>query len=298
MMRTWMRFLLTGALLVTGVLVAGAKSITLTPAGGSPVKVKVAGKEQTYYTLSSSAPLRVTVDGPGTLTVLSRLMLPAATTGSADYTIVVREKGTAMGSQKTGTAPSDAIVIPAGTAAGKLRKFNVRVPPGSHQIEVVIEGSGSPAAVKLQLQKGKQKLSRSNLQARSYSRVATAVVKEKLLTYYVAAKDRGVQIRVIGPTRLKVTTRLNYDASMKGGQKYSVSVWEGDRRVQLKSLSTTKALAASYQDWKDVIPGKAVSFMMPVPSGEHYYYYKLEGGGARSISFRFSIPKKDLKNEG
>lgn len=287
--------LMTGAVTPT---VAGQKTSNLTPTGGTPVKVAVGGKEQTYYTVGSSGRLKVKVDGPGKLTVISRILLPSGSTQAQSYSIRVWEKGTVVCSQKTESDASGAVLKGAGTILGKLRKFHVDAPPGSHVYEVGIEDAGkTSAAVKLQFGRGKSKAKMANLQPVSYSRVATAVVKEKLLKYYVCAKDRGVQLRVIGPTRLKVTTRLNYDASMKGGQKFGLGVWEGDKRIKLKSFSTSKALAATYQDWKDVIPGKAVAFTLAVPSGEHYYYYKLEEGMARSVSLRFSIPQKDLKNE-
>jgi hypothetical protein len=293
------------AMLVLGLLVCSAaplragKTVTLTPSGGSALKVAVGEKEQTYYTLTPSGRLHVKVDGPGKLTVMSRLFLPAGVKGAKAYAVRVMEKGSVLSTQKTETEQSDATVKTTGEKLGKLRKLRVSIPQGSHVLEVGLEEPGNASvAVKLQFDAGKKKKANQvSLQARSYSRVATAVVKEKLLTYYVSAKDRGVQLRVIGPTRLKVTTRLNYDASMKGGQKYGVGVWEGEKRILLKSLVTSKALAAMYQDWKDVVPGKAAIFSMPVSSGEHYYYFKLEEGSGKSLSLRFSIPKKDLKNE-
>jgi hypothetical protein len=273
------------------------KSITITPSGGGAVKVAIGTKQQTYYTLSSSGRLRLNVEGPGRLTVMSRIVLSPGASGEKAYGITLREKGGVAGSQKTRSDRSDA-TLSTGAPLGKLRKLLLRVPPGVHAYEAGLEDAGNASAVvKFQFRAGKPPGSLANLQALSYSRVATAVIKEKLVTYYVSARDRGVQVRVIGPTRLKVSTRLNYDATMKGGQKYGVGVWEGDKRIVLKSLMTSKALAVAYQDWKDVIPGKVAAFTVAVPSGEHRFTFRLEEGMGRTASFRFSIPKKDLKNE-
>jgi hypothetical protein len=253
------------------------KPVSLAPSGGSAVKVKVGDKEQTYYSITASGRLRLDVDGPGKLTIMSRVVLPGGGASEVEYGLVLREKGSVAGRQTTGSERSDATLTNGGML-GKLRKLSVRVPAGTHSYELALENAGSVSAVvKFVFGSGKDQGSMANLQALSYSRVTTAVVKEKLLTYYVSARDRNVQLRVIGPTRLKVTTRLNYDASMKGAQKYGVGVWEGDKRIALKSLKTSKALA--------------------VPSGEHRYGFRLEEGMGRTVSLRFAIPKKDLKNE-
>jgi hypothetical protein len=271
--------------------------VSVAPSGGSAVKVKVGGKEQTYYSLTSSGRLQLKLDGPGKLTIMSRMILPGGGAGEVEYALALREKGSVAGRQTTRSERSDA-TLSSGGVLGKLRKMSVRVPAGTHTYELALENAGSTSAVvKFLFGAGKGPASMASIQAHSYSRVTTAVVKEKLLTYYVSAKDRDVQLRVIGPTRLKVTTRLNYDASMKGGQKYGVGVWEGDKRIVLKSLKTSKALAVSYQDWKDVVPGKVATFIVPVPSGEHRYGFRLEEGMGRTVSLRFAIPKKDLKNE-
>lgn len=294
---------LTGTLVILILLASSPRSadagkpVSLVPAGGNAVKVTVGKKEQTYYSLVSSGRLRLKVDGPGKLTVMSRVVLPAGGKTGVEYAVALREKGEIAGRQKTSSDRSDAVLSGGGTL-GKLRKMPVRVPPGTHTYELSLDNAGGASAVvKVQFEAGKHSVSRVSLQALSYNRVATAVVKEKLLTYYVSTKDRAAHLRVIGPTRLKVTTRLNYDASMKGGQKYGVGVWEGEKRIALKSLKTSKALAVSYQDWKDVVPGKSATFTLAVPSGEHHYAFRLEEGVGRSVSLRFSIPKKDLKNE-
>lgn len=275
-----------------------AKTVSVTPTGGTPVKVLVGKKEKSYHTLPSAGRLRLQIEGPGRLTAISRVLVPRGTAGTIPYAVVIREKGNVTARQKTTTGRSDATVQGTGAALGKLRKLVLRVPPGTHVYEVSLEEAGSAsAAMKFLFRSGKNPRKMVRLEARSYNRVATAVVKEKLQTCYVSTKDKGVQLSIIGPTRLRVTTRLNYDTKMTGRQKFSIGVWEKDKRIMMKSLVTSKSLGATYQDWKDVVPGKTASFSVPVPSGEHWYTFRLEEGMARSVSMRFSIPKKDLKNE-
>lgn len=275
-----------------------AKAVAVAPKGGTPVKVMVGKKEKLYHTFPSAGRLSLEVSGPGSLTVISRVTVSRGSAEPIPYTVVVREKGKTVVRRKSAARLSDATVKGSEMALGKMRKFLLRVPPGTHVYEVSLEeAGGKAAAMKFVFRPGKRPHKMVWLEARSYNRVATAVVKEKLHTCYVSTKDKGVQLRVIGPTRLRITTRLNYDPKMTGRQKFGIGVWEKDKRIVLKSLVASKSLGATYQDWKDVIPGKTATFSVTVPSGEHWYTFRLEEGVARSVSMRFSIPKKHLKNE-
>jgi hypothetical protein len=67
--------------------------VSVAPSGGSAVKVKVGGKEQTYYSLTSSGRLQLKLDGPGKLTIMSRVILPGGGAGEVEYALALREKG-------------------------------------------------------------------------------------------------------------------------------------------------------------------------------------------------------------
>src|SRR5207244_13085932 len=54
-------------------------SLTLIPAKGKTVILLIDGKEKEYYLLSRLQPIKIDVDGPGKLTVMSRLKLPRGT---------------------------------------------------------------------------------------------------------------------------------------------------------------------------------------------------------------------------
>ena len=128
----------------------------------------------------------------------------------------------------------------------------------------------------------------------SYDRVATAVINENLTAYYVATAARPVQLRIVGPTRVSLANRLNYDVTMKGEQKYTLSVREGDALVKQWPLQTTKSTGLKYEDWKDVVPGKSIDLILQVPEGEHVYKVSLGESVAQSVSLKFSVPKSDL----
>lgn len=294
------RVLLSGILLALTLAGAPAplqagKSVSLVPSGAAAVKVTVGKRQHTYYALTASGKMRIQVEGPGRITLISRLQIPAGS-GEKSYGVVIKEKGAVVARQKTTTGASKATIKEGGTALGKLRKLSLRVPPGSHTYEIALE-NGASAVAKVLYQSGKAPKKMAYLEARSYDRIATAVVKEQLRTYYVTTKNKGVQLRVVGPTKVRVSTRVNFDTKMTGRQKYGVAVWEKDKRILLKSLVGGKSQGAAYKDWKEVVPGKVVSFTLPVPAGEHWYTFRIEEGTASSVALRFAIPERDLKNK-
>jgi len=276
---------------------AKSKSVTLVPLNGSPVILIVGGKEKEYYTLTSGTPLKVQVDGPGKLVVLTRLELQAATAEAQPYTVRLSGGKTVLKEQSTQTSASEA-TMKAGTAVmGKSRKVTFTVPDGSFTYDVSLANTTRPVAVKFMLQplKGSKKL--VSVEPLSYDKVVTATVNESIVAYYVSSRERAVQFRVVGPTKVQISTRLNYDQTMKGKQKYSLTVVEGNSTISQRSLQTTKSTGLSYKEWKEVVPGKPNSISFSVPSGEHTYRVSLGEGAGQSVSLRFSVPKADLKNE-
>ncbi len=275
-----------------------SRSIKIIPVKGKIVSVILDGNEKTYYDVSKSSPVVIEVDGPGKITVMSRLSLSKTSAGSNRYSIVVKEGDKIVKIHSTATESSPATFKDRPDAAGKLRKFRLTIPEGTHTYAFYLDSTASAdAAIKFSMKMTGSAKKLVTLEPLSYDKVVTAVSGEKLITYYVSSKAHPVQLLVVGPTRVKITTRLNYDNRMKGSQKYTVLVSEGEQQIKMKPLSTTKAIAITYQEWKDVVPGKNASFFVDVPEGEHTYRFSFSETLASSVSLKFSIPQKDLKNE-
>jgi hypothetical protein len=275
----------------------GRKTRYLIPEHPEKISVKVSGKEKSYYMIHSNAKVRLQVDGPGKLTVMSRLLFQSNESGNQNYTIRLFNGRMEVKTQTTQTQPSEATVLMPGVVPGKARKCVYKVEEGSFVFDVMLEHTKKDAVLRFLFQPAKQQGKLVSVQPLSYDKVVTVQVKEKLIAYYVASKERDVQLRVVGPTKIRVSTRLNYDEKMKGKQKYSITVSEGAKVVSRKALQTTKSLAVNYKEWKDVVPGKAVTFTLDVPDGEHTYHCTFDQTLAKSVSIKFSIPSKDLLNE-
>ncbi|MBI5019820.1 MAG: hypothetical protein HZB59_00085 [Ignavibacteriales bacterium] len=276
------------------------KTIPLSPVNGKETKLIINGKEKTYYLLSKDTPIKIKVGGPTKLEILTRLGLKSDNSSEGIYSIKVSEQNKVVKLYSTTTSKSDASFKNLNIIPGKSRKFSLDVPIGMHTYDLSLDSKDfSMAALKFSVN-SKNKKNRSSevdLQPLVYDKVVTAVIKEKLITYYTCSKQKSVQIRIVGPTKLQVVGRLNFDSAMKGLQTYSVSIWENDTRILMKPLTTTKSLGITYQDMLDVVPGKPDKINLDIPSGEHLYKIKLEETAAHSIAFKFSIPKKDMNNE-
>jgi len=279
-------------------LARGASNIPIIPTNGKSITLVINGEAKNYYLLKKNGHLTVELDGPGKLIVLNRLSLMNKRTASEQYSIKVMEGKNTLKIHTTQTDRSDASYKNSSLVPGKSRKFSLEVPEGSHTYNFFLENTNADeAAFKFMFAHRKGSGTLISLEPLSYDKIVTTIVQEKLITYYVASNERGVQLRTVGPTRLQISTRLNYDSTMKGDQRYSISIHEGAKQILLKPLATTKSVGVFYQEWKNVVPGKVNEFNIDVPKGEHIYKFDLEQTLAHSVSLKFSIPKNDLSNE-
>ena len=76
--------------LVPGIEAKKGRFINLNPSGERGVTLSVNGKEQTYFLLNSPREMRLSVEGPGTLRVFSRLNFTPELKGLHKYTLEIR----------------------------------------------------------------------------------------------------------------------------------------------------------------------------------------------------------------
>jgi len=272
--------------------------MSIQPAGGKGVILLVKGTEQTYFQLNQSKEMKLSLEGPGTLKVFTRLNFTSDLKGPHKYSLEIKEGETitkiySSASDRSNASYRDLKFIP-----GKSRKFTLEIPKGAHTYRFSLKESPS-GSVSLRFtynsEGGSDKL--ASITPLSYSRVTSAFIKEKLVSYFVATPENLVKLRVVGPTKLRVVSRLNYDARMKGEQKYAVLASENGKLILTKPLLTTKSVGVVYKDWKEVVPGKSQTFYFDVPAGEHTYGFRLTESISQSVSLRFSIPQENLTNE-
>jgi len=297
----WRSFFLLGFMLVfsvTGLQAKKGRFVTVNPLDEKGVLLSVNGKEQTYFQLGKSGEMKLSLEGPGTLKVFSRLNFTPDLKGPHKYALEIKEGDKILKTHSTTADRSNSAYKNLELIPGKSRKFTLDVPKGFHTYRFSLK-EGTPASVSLRFAYNSDadagKL--ASLTPLSYSRVASALIKEKLVSYFVATPEIKVKLRIIGPTKLRIVSRLNYDYQMKGEQKYALQVAENEKLILTKPLQTSKSVGVEYKDWKEVVPGKSQTFYLDVPAGEHNYGFKLTESIAQSVSLRFSIPEGSLANE-
>jgi hypothetical protein len=276
---------------------AGHKSVPVLPVNGTSITVVVSGNEREYSLLPAGAPVKFQVDGPGRLAVVSRLIFTKGGEDAQRYSIRVMKGNDTLKVHSTQADRSDAVIKNSRDVPGKSRKFTLDIPDGSFTFELWADNAPHGAAVRLLFTPAKETKKLIAIEPLSYDRIVTTLINENQLAYYVASRERSVKLRVVGPTRVRVNIRLNYDQTMKGEQKFSVVVTEGQNGAAQWSLQTTKSVGIAYQEWKEVVPGKLNAASFDVPAGEHLYSITLGEASAKSVSLKFSVPEADLGNE-
>ncbi len=275
-----------------------ARYISITPSKGTPVAVVTDEKIGSYFLCSPHEPLELSLIGPGTLEITTRLLLPKGKT-EGSYAVELREGSTFLERHETQSQAAMAKLSGRSEGVCKSRKFHYAFPSGPHRLTLsFISGDYPAVAARFALSVSKEKKEAYvAIAPLSYARSATIVIKEKSLTYYVAQPSRPVTFRVLGPARLKVVSRLAYDPRMKGAQKYSVTVTEEKKLLKQFPLETTKSSGLSFGEWPEVTPGKSRTFYFDIPEGEHHYDFGISGGMAKGVAFLFALPQGSLSNE-
>ncbi|MBD3168650.1 MAG: hypothetical protein GF307_04150 [candidate division Zixibacteria bacterium] len=255
------------------------------------------GQKLRYYKISENKTLKFVIYGPSTAKVWTRLGLNKTEKGDIYYTVVVKEKGEIVDDHVTKTHMSSMRFDSELVYPGVKRTFTFKVPKGKHTYEIgLTDARGHDAYIRVYKERKKKKVKRVLIQPREYKEVLSTVISERLSKYYLAEKDKPVEIEVIGPTKLKGYARLNFDATMKGKEKYAFEIFEDQKFLKEIKGITTKS-DYHYRNKTDVIPSIAKIFYLDVPDGKHKYTFRITNGTRAGMSFKLLMPEKDLTNK-
>lgn len=266
----------------------------------SPIKVMVMGKRLNYYPLVKGSEILVTVEGPTRLRVISRIEFGKDVGGEKSYYLrALREDNKKEKFRRVSTASSSAVLAdnPA-VRLGVSRSAYIKVPAGKHTYRFYV---GSKAAYRLYLRFYERKASvdtgAENV-AFAPSKFTTSVpivVKEEEIIYYRIGGKDSLKFSIIGPTTLKVISRLEFDPSMIAEQKFRIRVLEDGEEKHVYPLRSKPSEVAEYRELTTKIAGSGSKFFIEVPRGKHEYDFEVLDNG-RNVLLRFFIPRKDLMN--
>jgi len=281
--------------LLAGRALAGSwESIESLP-GHTAETVMVRDKPRVYFRLTPRAPLSLTIAGPAQLRMISRAVLAGPRSPETAYRIQAVESGRVLAAAaETVTAGKDSRA--AGVAAlGHGRRTVVELPPGTHRVTLSLTGV-SAVLVRLQRSAPEGAETWVTLTPVKASRSVSVVEGQKTVAYFTAARGKPVVLRVVGPTTLDFTTRMDFDSTMRGVQTYRLRFVEGGRTIQESEFRTTKALNASYSNLGDRVPSKFDRLSMLVAAGVHEIEVQLVAPPTGAAEIHARIPQPSVGN--
>lgn len=260
----------------------------------SPLMVD--GKQVTYCRFDAERPLSFSVQGPGRVKILTRLVIPNDREKDS-YGVTVMRDGAAERTKEFDTVPSGRAFYVAldSVRPGVIRRIYVDVPTGAHTYELRAEGFGRvDARVYASTDPDADRVS---FAPRDGPSVETLLSGDKELTYYLLTKSAPVVLDVVGPTTIRVNTRLLFDQTTSKRESYVLGVREPGAPEVLYKIETTPSETVVCRDRGDLLPGALRHFMLDVGPGAHAYEFRLVDTTARALALRFHIPRGDIANE-
>jgi hypothetical protein len=277
------------ALALLATIASAAEWKSLKPAAhGGVTKISLGGKELTYYRFSDSDPLSFSIDGPTRVKILTRVRIPNEA-GTVDYSVDVARDGYPMETVDKEAYPKEGAFYVSSDQfrPGVIRRIYIDVPTGRHGYELTAVGGVVVDARVFESTAAKPSL--VSLAPRTFDSVETL--------HYLVKKGKPVVLDVVGPTTVKVNTRLLYDSTMLGDQTYVIGVAEAGSPESLYRVDAEPSQTVVCRDRSDVIPGELRYFTLEIPKGAHAYTFRLVDAVAGGVAIKFYIPRGDLTNE-
>jgi len=266
--------------------------------GRPPLTVSVQENPRIYFRVTADSPLTVTVDGPGRLRLVSRAELPRDASRPISYMVRVNEGGKLLKEQATESSVADAVKLGDSKALiCKSRSVVLDLPEGKHRLMISVTGtpsilvrifSSSPK------RDGAEMISITPVEA---ARSVTVSEGEKLIPYYTVFPGRPVKLRIVGPTNLEISTRLDFDATMRGTQAYRIAITKRGARIREAQFNTTKATTASYTDLKDRSASKMDRIVIPLGDGVQEIFVELLEPRNGSAEVHARVPQPTVGSE-
>ena len=263
------------------------------------VTTVISGKSRNYYALDSEDATIINIQGPGKLRVLTRGRFISKSNNKINYEVAYSVDGgdqqivKMYGVERSNKATylNKTLGVP-----GQLKDFEIELGRGYHTISFKLSYENIPVASRYSFlpTKAKKKEWIAFCPKRP-SEPVDLISREETVSYYRFSMEKPLIVEVIGPTELRVLTRIENHYQMKGRIDYRVQVKENDQVISTYQLSSRPSEVAEYKDDSELIPGKACEFVIDIPKGRHIYKISLLDKDKSTLLGRCLLPKKDVK---
>ncbi len=301
------------AVVLTATVSWAADWRSLSPSGEvSGIRIMVGSHALSYYRFDSEDVLKFVVEGPTRVKILTRLSISnsvldvgdddssPANAGAAEhtYSVEIYRDGVLTDTRELATksaGPEAFYIALTPFTPGKIRRIYIDVPTGTHSYSLRAVGRVRVDARVFESTAEVPK--RVSIAPREYGAVEMLLHREKELTYYITSGSTPVVLDVVGPTTVKVNTRLIFSGSMFGEQVYMLGIRSGEDEEIVYRLESQASQTVVCRDREDVLPGALRSFELPVARGLHTIILRLLEPGDGELALKFYIPRGDIANE-
>ena len=267
--------------------------------GTPPVIVEIGKKPRRYFPLSTRRPLEVSMEGPARVRIVSRAVVARGDKAAATYTLRVTSGEKVLGEVKTESSRAPNARRRDGKGAlCKSRTLAVEIPAGKHRLIVHTEGA-PPLLVRILVAAPRRdpEAKMVSLTPTKASQSVTVVERELMIPYYSTRPSYPVVFRVVGPTSLELSSRLDFDTTMRGSQRYRLAILIDGKPSREEAFTTTKATGASYSESKDRLPSKLDRIVLPIGEGTHDVSIVLAAPKKGTAQIHGRIPQPSIGNE-
>ena len=277
---------------------AGSNTKVLKPKNAtSKTTIIIWGKNRTYYPLTFNHPAIVTVEGPGTLKIITRERIQL--TKPQDYSIYYSVNGTQKNNVDFSNVNKDS------KASFKDKKlgfpgtagiFSIELGRGENTIEFWRNNEKLLVDARFLFTPLREKKIKWVSMSPLFPNEPVALVtNEEVYTYYRFTENKPLKIKVTGPTTLRILNRIENHYQMKGRINYRLQVKEDKKVKNTYQLSSVRSDVTFYKKRCGKTPGKANEIIITVPGGTHFYEISPLDKDKSSNLARILFPKKDVR---
>jgi hypothetical protein len=261
--------------------------------------VEIDGHRRAYWKIDAEKTLEIDVSGPAKVRVYSRAPYRMSQKGkSYGFSYSVDGEEPTLVRHRVSKSRSARLIKGKKKRLSASRTDEIVIPPGKHQLRIKLEdGVADELFFRLRKKFVHPMPKGGNIDKYPVSATQTrdVIVGENRSLYHILESGGELDVEVIGPTFLKVISRIDWNSTMSGQQKYMLKFFEDGEFMTTWALRGRHSDEAVYGSKLDSTPARGEVIYVEVPKGKHRYTVRFQDSG-REVNLRFLIPRESLRN--
>lgn len=245
-----------------------------------PVNIRIkAYREDTYYLLTETQPLDITIEGPTWVRIYTRLPWHPDWTGMKTYKIIRQEndqdeKFLAFQTERSAVARFGSMRL------SKWRSFFINVPKGKHHYRLIHWQSPADSVfIKIAYEAPGQW---QEIVPQSYAAKLELIEEERAINYYEIAPGNPVLVDVNGPIHLKFVVRLHCGPLPDQEHLFKLTINENNKTLKTASFKVHRSETTSYRNQPGTIPSNPRLVYLNLGKGLHRLTVQLAGSDEKA----------------